>query len=686
MVFFLGANAGAMKAQEAVDYHPFHKIDATGEIRFRLMPANRKAFAFSNRTPQTLEVYAVAAGIGQPPTTLLRTETLRPLPRKDWEATFPTTYWDTTAFTAIYLDELPRAFVDETFLSGEFEEEDVPIPALRLGFANFAQNQDFSITEKCGLGLRWVKDTGVVRYGIKVYPTPSGDTLFHEIDVANYTPPPPPELEAKFKDRQVKMQWDFGGMEETYYGYQLFRSLDGGDTFTPIYENALINGLDSTLNTTENNSSVLIRNDVFEDNGATVVYRLHGADYLGGYSERYDEEKGVVGSDIELSPIMGQTIQTDSNYAVLNWTFNDEREQYLQEFRILHRPSTDAEYTLAIEGIDPAERSVAVPMKFRSNFYRVEAVSLQGTKLASFESLVLMYDVDPPAVPKDFVGSIDSNGIVRLSWTGSNEPDLNGYYLFKGFFRDTELAMITPDALKETRYVDTVSMETGNDTVFYQLRSVDLRGNGSNFTPRLALVKPDIFPPSPPQIKRVKNDGKSLTLFWTTSPSPDVVSYRLYRKSLTENGAYELIQEWPTEAYPSSYTDSLLIPGQAYGYALQAVDDAGLLSEYSQPASATLKDFGLRSPIQNLSGTANPEEKNIRISWEYQENPREFYLYKGQDDQPVSLLKIISGNLREYVDEAVRKGSTYRYMLRAIFPNGKVSPFTEEVIISLGKR
>lgn len=684
MLCFLGAAAGAIDGQGAGgdDYRFLHKIEEDGTIRLRFMPMHRGAFYYANTTPQQLEIYGVTADAGLGASVLLRTETMQPMSQDAWRANFPTEYWDSTAFTSIYYEQLNEAFIEETFLADHYDDEPIDKGALRLGFTNFAQSRNFEITSRAGYGLAWKAEPNILRYGIKFYPTPNGDTLYHEIEVASYTPPAVPDLEAKFKDQQVKLKWSLEEFTETYFGYQLFRSKDGGINFEPVFDHALINGLDSTLNTITDNSSILSRTDPYLDqNDLEVTYRLHGADYLGGYSQNYQERTGVVGSDIELSPVMGKSIQTDSNYAVLNWAFDEDFEDNVSEFRIIHRPAIDQEYTIAISGIAPEVRQIAVPMKFRSNFYRVQAVSPQGTELSSFETLVMMYDVDPPAVPKDLDGSIDSLGIVRLSWTGSNEPDLQGYYLFKGLFRNTELAMITPDPLTEWTYMDTVSMETGNDTVFYQIRSVDIRGNGSNFTPRLALVKPDVFPPAPPQITAIKNNGKTLTLEWTTSPSPDVVAYRLYRRQFNQEEDYVLIQEWETSEYPDQYQDSLVAPGQAYGYVLQSTDDAGLISEYSQPVSATLKDFGLRAPIQNFSAAQAPDEKAITLSWEYGERPREFYLYKGTDDQPVSLLKVVNGGQREFRDEGVRKGATYRYLLRAVFPNGKVSPFTQEITI-----
>ena len=71
----------------------------------------------------------------------------------------------------------------------------------------------------------------------------------------------------------------------------------------------------------------------------------------------------------------------------------------------------------------------------------------------------------------------------------------------------------------------------------------------------------------------------------------------------------------------------------------------------------------------------------MSINWAYDEQPREFYLYRGVDDTPISLLKTLPGAQRSYIDQGVKRGKTYRYLIRAIFPGGKVSPFTQELSI-----
>lgn len=157
----------------------------------------------------------------------------------------------------------------------------------------------------------------------------------------------------------------------------------------------------------------------------------------------------------------------------------------------------------------------------------------------------------------------------------------------------------------------------------------------------------------------------------------------LYRREPANNTDWAPILTFPAEAFQRRYVDSLVRPGTVYAYSLLATDDDGLVSERSQPVSLTLKDFGLRAPIQNFTANQIPDEKAITLTWAYGDRPREFYLYKGMDDQPVSLLKVVSGGQRAFRDEGVRKGPTYRYLLRAVFPNGKVSPFTEEITFTL---
>ncbi|MEL6659148.1 MAG: hypothetical protein AAFP77_14025 [Bacteroidota bacterium] len=671
---------GALEAQEE-EYRIFRKI-ANGQLYVRWMPLPLEAFQHAIDGNMQLEVYAVEGSDIRPTLTLLDQQPLQPLTYTGWRNQLLPSTWDTLAITSVYGREMDADFLLETFLAPEYEDTEESAWLHRHQFSNYGLGYLWPAIERSGLGYTRPLDPEVELYALKVFPTPSGDTIWIDFDINNWQDPKVPELDATFKDRRVELQWRTLEYRNDFFGWELERSFDEGQTWEQTFELPIINDNDTIAGAGEA-LKFLYYEDVLPENDVPVIYRLRGADFLGGLSVNESRITGEGKEDIRHSPLLTKTIQTDSNHAVIQWEFDPEKEFLLREFRIVETDSAGHNYRLALDNISPQAREVSVPMKFRSNFFRVQAVSHQGTVLSSFESLVMAYDVTPPAIPRDFTGTIDSNGIVRLNWITSNEPDLLGYYLFKGYYKDRELAMITADALPGPAHTDTVDMETGNDWVYYQLRSVDTRGNGSPFTPVLALKKPDVFPPEPSQFTKVDNDGRQVTLEWTTSPAPDAQTFELYRREMENEDDFALIYRFDIADFVSSYVDSLVQPNLTYAYTMLVVDDDGLESEPSQPVSLRLKDFGVRSPIDNFLGQPLPDENSIELQWVYSEAPREYYLYRGTDDDPPSLLKVLPGEQLSYSDLRVRTGSRYRYILQAIFEDGDTSPYTDVLVVEL---
>ncbi len=668
----------SLSAQEYI----VHRSKEGDKLRFRWEPQSWEAFDQILSAEMALDIYAVSGPATRPELRLIDQKLVAPTALNEWMTGLETTNWDSSALAAVYVDELPPAFREKTFLAKEYEDSPAEELENRWQVSNYVLNYSWPAIKNSGMGHELTIDPGVSTYAAKLYPTPSGDTIYFDFNLKEYTVPILPEFYADWQDLRVELSWRTLEYRDVYFGWMVQKSVNDGD-FTDLFELPLINDQDTMDLESDALKSIYHTNNL-ENNDDKITFRLRGYNFLGGASEAYREITGSGLNDIQYSPLLTKTTQTDSNYVVIDWDFDEDQESLVEEFRIIHKDSLDGEYEIALQGIEPSARRASIPMKYRANYYRVQAVSVVGTVYSSFESLVLAYDDDPPAVPRDFTGYIDSLGIAHLSWVTSNEPDLKGYYLFKGYFKDTELAMITPTPLQGPTHLDTTKVEVAYETIYFQLRSVDFRGNSSNFTPILELKKPDIYPPAAPQIVDAKNDGKKISIRWVKSPSNDVASYTLYRRELENSADWAPILEFSAEAFQRSYVDSLVAPGQAYAYSLIATDDDGLVSERSQPISQRVRDYGLRSPIENLTATsASEENKTIRLTWSYDERPREFHLYKGEEDNPVSLLKVISGNLREYTDNAVRKRLTYKYLIRAIFPNGKVSPFTEEVSFKL---
>ncbi|MEL6668179.1 MAG: hypothetical protein AAFP08_04375 [Bacteroidota bacterium] len=660
-------------------YTIFSKIDAD-QLYVRWMPNSEQDFRHVLGGSMVLEVYQVSGSDLRPQLQLLDTKSLRPMPYEEWRRRLAPVAWDTLGITATYGLEMEADLLALSFLAPEYEDTEESAWRNRYLFSNYGLSYYWPAIERSAMGYTRTVDPNVDLYALKIYPTNSGDTLWIDVDVANYEPPGIPELEGVFKDRRVELKWRTLEYRPDFFGWELERSFNDGDDWESVFELPLINDND-TITGVGDALKFLMHEDILPDNDLPVLYRLRGADYLGGFSQNESILTGEGREDIRRSPLLLETIQTDSNHAVIRWEFPQDREHLIDEFRIIHTDSAGHNYRTALEGIDARVREVSIPMKFRSNFFRVQAVSTQGTVLSSFESLVMAYDDEPPAVPREFSGYIDSTGLAHLSWITSNEPDLKGYYLFKGYFEGRELAMITADPLSGSDHIDTVNMQTGNEWIYYQLRSVDTRGNGSNFTPVLKLKKPDLFPPSPGQFTSTENDGRSIRLQWTQSASQDAAVYEIYRRELENETDFGLVLRFDAENFVGELTDSLVTPTLTYAYTMVVIDDDGLESEPARPVSVQLTDLGIRSPIESFNAVPNTAANSILLSWAYDLQPREYYIYKGVDDEPISLLKAVSGSLTNFTDERLRIGRNYRYAIQAIFEDGDVSPFLELEIV-----
>jgi hypothetical protein len=663
----------------AQETYRFHQKISGDSLYLRWEPRQFAAFEHVLTGGMQLEVYAVEGSASEPVLQLSERLLLRPRDAASWRGDHRGSVWDTIAYELIHFDRQDPAILDEHFPLDEAEQTTDNWRTLRLMGTNYALNYDWRATVRSGFGYARPLTADCGHYAIKLYPVAGRDTFWVEFDRAHYQPPAVPELQAEFRGRRVELSWRTAAFRRYFFGYSLSKSTDEGQTWTELMDLPLINDQD-TLGPEALKYSYFV--DTLAPADSTVRYRLRGHDYLGGRSDTYSEVSGGGYDRLRYSPLLTAAEPTDSNYAHLQWELDPAQESLLREFRIVCADSVGASPRVVLAGIDPARREAWVPMPGEANFFRVQAVPQAGAVLSSFEALVMAHDAEPPARPRELSGTIDSSGIVHLEWRPNTEPDLAGYRVFRSDFRTGELAGITPDPLAAAAFIDTVDLRSGNEWVYYQVRALDQRGNGSPFTPVLALKKPDLIPPAPPRIYRIDSDDRAIELTWAASPAPDVARYRLFRRQLETEPDWGLVLTFTTEDYRGSYRDTLVEPGFDYAYTLVATDDDGLDSAPAQPVSLRLKDYGLAPAIRDL--TLTEEDGTAILRWApYPTPPREYWLYRATADEPLALLKILPGDRTEYRDAEVRRDLTYRFVLRAVFAGGKPSPFSEALTFRL---
>ncbi len=95
-------------------------------------------------------------------------------------------------------------------------------------------------------------------------------------------------------------------------------------------------------------------------------------------------------------------------------------------------------------------------------------------------------------------------------------------------------------------------------------------------SPEVCLVPTDTFAPPPPTGLVAVRSGEDVLLTWTEVERTDVTGYRVYRAE-SEGGPFVLLTEDVLRV--PSYSDDTVASGQAYYYAVTAVDDAPAANE-----------------------------------------------------------------------------------------------------------
>ncbi len=251
----------------------------------------------------------------------------------------------------------------------------------------------------------------------------------------------------------------------------------------------------------------------------------------------------------------------------------------------------------------------------------------------------LGYIVDslPPAPPTGMKGSIDTSGLVKISWNRGPEADIIGYRVYWANDTLAEFSQLTGEVFAGTIYGDSINIKTLSEYAYYKIVAVDHRYNHSQYSKILKLQKPDVVPPAAPLITKYEQGQLTVNFSWINSTSDDVVNHKLERK-------YE-DEEWKKVAVfakkEKEYTDKDLLAGKAYAYRIVALDDAGNKS-MSKDLEITAVDRGKREDIQGFKVVTN--NGNSLLEWKYEQAGNfVFVIYKQNKEktgfEPIGRLK-----------------------------------------------
>jgi hypothetical protein len=264
-----------------------------------------------------------------------------------------------------------------------------------------------------------------------------------------------------------------------------------------------------------------------------------------------------------------------------------------------------------------------------------------------------------PTAPTGFRSYSQLPRQVALSWDPSADPSVAGYEVSRSpSANGTFLPVAKLDGRYNTTWVD---RGLGDLRVFYyHVSAVNAAGGASDPSPaERAVTKPEPLPPLGLHVAE-RALGRNV-LAWERNVERDLAGYRVLRRR--EGGERdEVVAE--VSADTLRVTDSAVGAGEGIAYHALAFDRDGLESEPSDAIETQSVGYGLAAEVVGDSVTLRWDEEILR----------ELSAVRLLVDGALGEQELMRANAPRYVHRGVRAGSTLRYRLVGVRPDGSEAP------------
>jgi hypothetical protein len=639
------------------------------KILLRWAPSDNIAWKKLNKYGYQLERYTVTRDnktLTSPEKVILVKE-LKPEPIENWEKTIEEN--DNAAIIA-------QALYGENFtveggnklqniinLSEESEQ--------RFTYALFVADKDFEMAKKAGLGFEDKTALKNEKYTYRVSSNVPIEELAIQyggvfVGLKEYEDlPKPMDFSANFTDKSAMLSWNFKILAHAYGSYYVERSQD-----KIKYERITNKPYTSMNQENENNNRIFYVDSIA--NNQQYNYRIQGISSFGELGPYSEVVSGSGKSILKYVPHLTVKNFKDDKTVTLTFEFDPAGDSEITGFELNRSDSDDDnKYITVVKNIAPKSRTVTYNKLASTNYFTITAIGKQGSNRTSFPMLVQPVDSIPPAKPLNLKGVIDSLGIVKLTWDPNKEKDLMGYRIYKASNPNEEFSQMTVSPNETNKYQDSVIIKSLNSKVYYKIIAVDTHFNMSPFSEVLIVKKPDVIPPTSPIFTNYEIKDGMVALEWINSQSEDVVSHQLYRKE-NEQKDWQLILD--TKDKPERYQDKSIIEGGTYRYAIYAKDESNLVSNPSPEIAVLVPASSVLPAIKSFYAQANTTTNSIDLSWEYKAiGVESFEIYKATAEEPMQLMQMVIAQTKKLSDSSITINTTYKYAIRALFADGRVS-------------
>lgn len=547
-----------------------------------------------------------------------------------------------------------------------------------MAFFTYVLSTSFSVEAAKGAGLMYTDKTIEAGkkyvYSVSINNTkktdPNDEVLtFVANTETNYVAPSPEGLIFEEGEGIVKLSWD--NNTDLFSSYYIERSADGGRTFNRLNKIPFI--------TVAQNANHLEFTDSVK-NYVPYQYRIVGLTPWVDRSTPSVVVKAMGRDKTGASPPLNVRAKGDRSKILVTWEVPVVSKD-LKGFIVGRASKLEGPFN----PISDRDKLITNGLRMFSDnkpspqepYYAVYAVDTANNLSTSFSVMASVYDSIGPSKPMAVRGTIDSTGIVKLSWKFGNDIDLVGYQVYTANGKENIFRQITGSALIDSVFTDTVSMRSLTEEVYYKVTAVDYNNNPSEYSDLVVLKRPDVVAPALPVISDYSINNNKITLTMLPSSSDDVVKYQLIR--LDDGGAKTTLAEM--RQMTNSFTDTTAKEGMNYSYMLVATDDAGLTSS-SKPLRISVQEQEMKEGVASLTARLEEREKKVMLQW----NPPAsagytLVLFRSVNDAEMEWYKKLSTGSQTFA-EALDAGK-YQYAIKVLYNNGAESALSRPVSVEV---
>jgi fibronectin type 3 domain-containing protein len=275
-----------------------------------------------------------------------------------------------------------------------------------------------------------------------------------------------------------------------------------------------------------------------------------------------------------------------------------------------------------------------------------------------------------PVLRMLYTKAVPEKHAIRLSWPLIREKEVRGIMLFRGSSFDGSFKHLATLQATDTSYMDVVPL--ANENYWYFAIVANRFGYGIPSARVFDLV-PGSSVPMKPLMPTLTAQGNNVIISWPYNGGI-VMGYYLYRGD-GYRGELKQLSDIIKVKELVSYTDSTVIPGNSYNYAIAALGEGTGLSPLSDAISIMVPANGNVTPPYNLS--YRNDGSSITLFWENllvnDGQVSGYNVYRkvsGQESFSRLTASPLSALTNSYIDSITFGGKTVEYAIASVDPNG----------------